>query len=528
MGLIQHNLPTQFPAYPVVVNESNNLTPVTLLEAGFRHSRLWMWTFGVIVVATVVITAFTSRQYQSEMNIIVQNARGTMVITPERTTGASTVSGVTEEQVNSEMEILRSKEIAEAAIDPKWPSASHTAEESQTHDKAVEQFRKNLGIELIRKSNVIHVVYTAKSPEEAQAMLKRLLNAFLSKQREIELPSGASAFFAGQASQYKQQLESAEHDLAAFQQKAGVVSLPEREMQLEKEVSDLEADKRLVDLQFADATHRLASNEAQLREIPNRQPTVERTVPYQTAIEQLNTLLAELKNKREELLTKYVSSDRLVVENQRQIDNTTNSLARLHESTSRERSTDVNPLWQQVQAAVAVSRSDVSAIRARQNGLVSQIDKSKSVLSNIEGITVDYSTLKHRVSELENDYQLYSQKRDEAAMAAAMDQQKLLNVAVAELPTISFVPVKPRPVLTIAMGVFTAMFVGCCAVFFAEMGRDTVSSARELENLSQHPVLASVPTSYGVGIHPATSSVLAQNTIPRSTWQRESEIQRST
>ena len=252
MGLIQHNLPTQFPAYPVVVNESNNLTPVTLLEAGFRHSRLWMWTFGVIVVATVVITAFTSRQYQSEMNIIVQNARGTMVITPERTTGASTVSGVTEEQVNSEMEILRSKEIAEAAIDPKWPSASHTAEESQTHDKAVEQFRKNLGIELIRKSNVIHVVYTAKSPEEAQAMLKRLLNAFLSKQREIELPSGASAFFAGQASQYKQQLETAEHDLAAFQQKAGVVSLPEREMQLEKEVSDLEADKRLVDLQFAD------------------------------------------------------------------------------------------------------------------------------------------------------------------------------------------------------------------------------------------------------------------------------------
>jgi uncharacterized protein involved in exopolysaccharide biosynthesis len=528
MSLIHPNLPNQFPVYPVPAVEQNNLSPVTLLEAGFRQSRLWVWTFGVIVLAAIVVTGLTRKQYQSEMNIIVQNARGTMVITPERTNGAPMTNGVTEEQVNSEMEVLRSKEVAEATVDPLWQSTSRTEAQSRAHDKAVDKFRKNLAVELIRKSNVIHVTYTAKSPEEAQDMLKRLLNAFMSKQREIELPGGASSFFAEQVSQYKKQLEAAQRDLASFQQRVGLVSLPERETQLEKEVSDLESERRLVDLQLADATHRLSSNETQLRQIPNRQSTIERTVPYQTAVEQLNTLLAQLKNKREELLTKYVPTDRLVVENERQIENTTNSLVRLNDSSSREKSTDVNPLWQQVQSAVAISTSDVSALKAKQDGLVTQISKSKADLSNIEGMTVDYSALRHRVTELENNYQLYTQKRDEAAMAAAMDQQKLLNVAVAELPTISFVPIKPRPILNIALGIFTAIFVACCAVFFAEMGRDTVSNARELENLSRYPVLASVPAAHPLSPDHMNQRALLKRRMPHTSWQNKAGVQRST
>jgi uncharacterized protein involved in exopolysaccharide biosynthesis len=479
--------------YPVAVPEPTSLTPVTVLEAGFRHSKMWFWVFGTVALAAIVITALTTKQYQSEMNIIVENSRGTMVITPERTTGASTVSGVTEEQVNSEMEVLRSKEIAEAAIDPEWYTKAHNSEEQKKHDKDVEKFRKSLSIELIRKSNVIHVVYTAKAPEEAQLMLQRLLSAFLAKQREIELPSGASKFFAEQATRYQQQLESAQMQLAQFQQKSGLVSLPDREVQLEKQVSDLEADRRLVDLQLTEATHRLSSNQAMLSQIPHRQNTTERSVPYQVAVEQLNTLLTQLKNKREELLTKYLLNDRLVIENDRQIANTTASLARLNASNSQEKSTDINPVWQQTQASIATTRSDVSALKARQGDLAGQISRSKAELTSVEGMTVEYSTLKHRVNELENNYQLYTQKRDESMMAADMDKQKLLNVAVAELPTISFVPVKPKPLVSIMLGLFTAAFVACCVVFLAEMSRDTVANARELEAFSRYRVLASVP-----------------------------------
>jgi uncharacterized protein involved in exopolysaccharide biosynthesis len=525
MSLIKPNLPNQLPAYPIGVAEPAGISPVMVLEAGFRNSKLWVWTFGAVALAAIIITAMTSKQYQSEMNIIVENARGTMVITPERTATATTVSGVTEEQVNSEMEVLRSKEIAEAALDPDWYLRTHTAEQQKAHDKALEKFRKSLSIELIRKSNVIHVVYTAKSPDEAQTMLRRLLGAFLAKQREIELPSGAAKFFAEQAARYQQQLEAAQLDLAKFQQKSGLVSLPDREVQLEKQTSDLEADSRLVDLQLAEATHRLNSSQRMLSQIPHRQNTIERTVPYQVAVEQLNTLLTQLKNKREELLTKYVSTDRLVVENDRQITNTTSALARLNESNSQERSTDINPVWQQTQSTIATTRTDVSVLKAKQNDLAGQIRRSKSDLSAVEGMTVEYSTLKHRVLELENNYQLYTQKRDESMMAADMDKQKLLNVAVAELPTLSFVPVKPRPLINISLGLFTAAFVACCFVFLAEMSRDTVSNARELEAASRYRVLASVPKAYALKLDDHELAALRAYPIyADSSWSGEEPV----
>ena len=47
--------------------------------------------------------------------------------------------------------------------------------------------------------------------------------------------------------------------------------------------------------------------------------------------------------------------------------------------------------------------------------------------------------------------------------------------------------------LNLALGLFCAVFLGGTAVFFAELGRDTVCSPYELEGISRVPVLATVP-----------------------------------
>ncbi len=78
-------------------------------------------------------------------------------------------------------------------------------------------------------------------------------------------------------------------------------------------------------------------------------------------------------------------------------------------------------------------------------------------------------------------------------MEDAMDEHKLLNIAVAQQATISYAPVKPRKALTLALGSLTALFAGLCLVYFAEAGRSTVATPRELESLSRYPILATVP-----------------------------------
>jgi uncharacterized protein involved in exopolysaccharide biosynthesis len=474
--------------------ETSSIRP--FVESAFRHRWLWLIVVLSVIAMTFAYTLLTPKQYQSEMNILVQNARGNYLITPERTTGSVMVNEVTEEQINSEIEVLRSRSLANVVVDPKWNEQSThtlTPEQLKTQDKAVEEFNKHLTISLVRKSNVIQVTYAAGDPQTANLMLTRLLDAFLSKHKEIGHPAGTSQFFATEAARYKKELDDAQQQLASYQQQQQIVSLPDTEQTIDHQVTDAQNELRSTDAQISEVSDRLAMQTHQLRSIPTRQNTQERTIPNDYSVERLNTLLAELQNKRTSLLTKFTPQDRLMQEIDEQIANTKTALKNAQQMTSQEHSSDVNPVWEQVTTSIVQNQAERQALKARRNELATQVKQLQNNLSNVEGSTVAYTTLRQKVTELENNYQLYAQKRDEAQMAYAMDSDKLLNVAVAQAPTFSITPFRPKPVVDLLLGSFTALFLASFMVFFAEMGRPTIATPRELDILSRYPLLATVP-----------------------------------
>jgi uncharacterized protein involved in exopolysaccharide biosynthesis len=474
--------------------ETSSIRP--FVESAFRHRWLWLIVVVIVIAMTLAYALLTPRQYQSEMNLLVQNARGNYLITPERTTGTVMVNEVTEEQINSEIEVLRSRSLANVVVDPTWNEQSAhtlTPEQLKAHDKAVEQYNKHLTINLVRKSNVIQVTYTAGDPHTANLMLNRLLDAFLSKHKEIGHPAGTSQFFATEAARYKKELDDAQQQLASYQQQQQIVSLPDTEQTIDHQITDAQNELRSTDAQISEVSDRLTTQTHQLRSVPTRQSTQERTIPNDYSVERLNTMLAELQNKRSSLLTKFTPQDRLVQEVDEQIANTKTALKNAQQMTSQERSSDVNPVWEQVTASIVQNQAERQALKARRGELAEQVKQLQSNLSNVEGSTVAFTTLRQKVTELENNYQLYAQKRDEAQMAYAMDADKLLNVAVAQTPTFSITPFRPKPVVDLLLGSFTAIFLASFMVFFAEMGRATIATPRELDMLSRHPLLATVP-----------------------------------
>ena len=474
--------------------ESSSIRP--FVESAFRYRRLWLMVVVSVIVMTLAFTLLMPRQYQSEMNILVQNARGNYQITPERTTGTMMVNAVTEEQINSEIELLRSRSLANVVVDPQWNDQSVstlTPEQLRVHDKAIENFHKHLAIDLVRKSNVIHVTYTAGDPETAKMMLTRLLNAFLAKHKEIGHPARTAEFFTSEAARYKKELDDAQEQLASYQQQQQIVSLPDTEQSMDRQITDVQNDLRNTDAQISEVSDRLAVQTHELKSVPARQNTQERTIPNDYSVERLNTMLADLQNRRTSLLTKFTPQDRLVQEVDEQIANTKIALKHAQQMTSQEHSSDVNPVWEQVTSSIVQNQAERQALKARRNVLAEQIQQLQSHLSNVEASTVAYTTLRQKVTQLENNYQLYAQKRDEAQMADAMDADKLLNVAVAQTPTFSITPFRPKPVIDLILGSFTAMFLASFLVFFAEMGRSTIATPRELDRLSQYPLLATVP-----------------------------------
>ena len=475
-------------------SEDGSVRP--LLESAFRFRRLWIAVVLSVIAITIAFVLLIPKQYQSQMSILVQNARSNYQITPQRTTSTIEVNGITEEQINSEIQVLCSRGLADVVVDPQWNTAAMyrmSPAALKAHEKAVGEFTKHLSVDMVRKSNVIHVTYTANSPKVATETLDRLLAAFMAKQRDIGHPPGTYKFFASEASRYKGELDVAQQQLAQYQQNNQIVSLPDREQMLDRQIADAQNQLRSTDAQIGEMTQRLNTETAELKHVPARQQTEERIAQNDYSVGQLNTMLAVLENKRTTLLTKFTPTDRLVRETDKQIADTKAALNNAERMRSQQRSSDVNPVWEQVTGAIEQNEAERQALKAQHSELTKQVNQLQSTLAGTEGSTVAFTTLHQKVAELANNYQLYAEKRDEARMADAMDADKLLNVAVAQAPTFSIMPSRPRPVLDLALGSFTAIFLASFMLFFAEMGRSTIATPRELDAVSRYPLLATVP-----------------------------------
>ena len=466
------------------------------VEAFFRQWKLFFAASMAVLAITLLVTLVTHKEYRSEMKFLVQNARENVVVTPERTNPSNVVSDVTEAQVNSELEILHSHDVIDQIADPGWASVPLSQRSSSMvhhHEALLASFEKRFATDIVRKTNIINVNILAPTSEQARENLERLSIAYLAEHRRLQRPIGASEFFTSEAERARKSWADATKNIVTFKQENQILSVSDRESFLNRQVSDNETelfntDARLreVDVQLSEASHRL-------HDIPSRQITQQRTSPNQMSAEQLATLVVDLENKRTARLTNYHESDRSVRELDQQILTAKAALNDAKISTTREETTDVDPAWQQVHTSYVQDQITRQTLLERRAVLVGRLNNLKSQLTNLEGMTLQFNNLQAQVDELKDNYQLYLQKRDQAQIEDAMDEHKLLNVAVAQQPTLSYAPVRPKPITNILLGGVTALFVGFCAVYFAETGRKTIATPRELDTISNYPVLATVP-----------------------------------
>ena len=452
--------------------------------------------FGTIAAITISLAVLLPNQYQSRMRILVKNARADVVITPERTNSSNTNGEVTETQINSEIALLTSKDLLEQVVRQceldKQISFSFWSKNVPPVERAVLQLEKDLEIGATRKADIIEISYTSRSPELAAAVLKTLANLYLEKHLKLHRPPGTYEFFQTQTSQFGAQLQDVEGDLESFQKRKNFVSLEqEKQLNLQKMA---EARSRYLESvgSVKDATERIAKLQQQLSQLPLRVATQSRSLPNQYSLERLGTMLAELKNRRTELLTKFLPEDRLVKEIDQQIKDTTAALEENKKATSIEQSSDINPLRQALETELARARLEVAGQKARRDDLLQQVEQYRAVLTRLEEATKEHGDLSRQVNEVEGNYQLYARKQEEARIADELDQKKITNVSLAETPVVQRAPAKPNRRLTLALGLFLALFVSSCAILVAELWRDTIHTPRELEILAGVPVIATL------------------------------------
>lgn len=201
---------------------------------------------------------------------------------------------------------------------------------------------------------------------------------------------------------------------------------------------------------------------------PVAESTQSRTGPNQYSVDHLSAMIADLQNKRTELLSKFRPDDRLVLEVEQEITDTRSALERATKSAAIEESTDVNPVRQTLDISLAKDQADLAGIQARRQSLVGQTQSYRRQLMTLGNATAQFDDLTRARKEAEDNYLLYSRKTEEARIAESLDRQKIANAAIAETPVEPQLPSKPNVPMNIALGVLLAGFLSIGIAFSAE------------------------------------------------------------
>jgi succinoglycan biosynthesis transport protein ExoP len=465
------------------------LSTRSLVEACFRHRRRLCTVAGLAMLITILVVLFMPRRYQATMQLVVLNARHYSVISGASDEPAKMVGDITDSDVNSQAEMLRSRDVLNGALNlvgaPNTPVL--------VRDKALETLARKLDVAPVRNSNILNVSYMDSSPERAEEVLQAIVSSFVERELALLRPTNGKRLFSALVDTSQRDLISAQNDFAKFKMTSGIASLTQDETALLTQIHGLSSQSASLSADLAEERSRALRTDDELSRHPERITTQNRSLPNQQAIEVLTSKLVELQNKRTSLLTGYEPTERIVQEVEQQISTVENQLDRLRSANAIETTSDINPLNLELKAQLAKAKIAGSALATQRREIEMQKHAFLAKLTDLEAKSSQFDNLQKRVAEAQRNFDLATQKRDQSAVDDALDKDRILNVALAARPSASSIPVQPRPRLYLALGLFAALFfaIGSCAV--AELRRDTVFSPAELDALTGVPTVACIP-----------------------------------
>jgi len=472
----------------------HSLTPREIAAVLFRRPRLVAWSFACALVTLMLAVLFSAR-YESHFKVLLRHGRFDAVVSAQPPSPMDlTRPDISEEEVNSEVELLRDEDLLKQVVvmaglvPPGIPRSDRPAE----IEHAVRRFSRRLDVDVLKKSNVIQVSYTDTDPDRAARVLTALSAVYIKKHTNLQRPSGEMEFFDLETAESERQLHHSENELVNFTRSSGVVSAAmERDIALQK-LGEADAAYRQLDQERVETERAMAALNEQLKAFPSRSVTLKRWSDNPELLEKLKTHLLDLQLKRTELLTRFDPSYRLVQEVDQEIEQAKASIAGEVLAPVRDETSDKDPNYEWARMELEKAEVRRAGLEAREAEAIGQIVSLRSLAQRMQADSIDQQDLMRTAKADEDAYLLYVHKREEARIGDALDRQRILNVAIVEPPVPPALPVHSILLYFVLAFVLSVAFAIGLA-FSADYFDSTIRTPAEARLLLDVPVLAWLP-----------------------------------
>jgi uncharacterized protein involved in exopolysaccharide biosynthesis len=484
----------------LTVRDSNRMPSLTLRDLagmGFRQRRAVLLCFFSILLGTIA-AALSWPKYRAATEILVRRERVDPVLTSEAGNSMIVNSEITEEELNSEVELIRSEDVLRAVVvecglnhtKSLTEKLFHTGNAEAGRQAAIRTLGAHLDVETLPKTNIIRIAYTSNSPLLTAEVLNTLDNVYLEKHKEVHSPSGELAFFAQQVEHARKQLLEAEAQLKDFPRKAGTANPTlARDITLQK-LNEFSASLGQTRAAIAETQERIQALDDLAKITPPRLTTQMRQQDDAPVLQQMKSTLLNLELKRSDMGAKFQPDYPPVRELDKEIAETRAAVS--GEKPLNDVTTDQNPAYVWIESELVKARSDLRGYQARAAKTETIVEQTRSAATALDADGVDQNDLTHVVNAAEDNYLLYLRKREEARITDALDQRRILNAAIVQKAEIPMIPARSLAAIAL-LGAILA-FTGSVAVVFAlEYFDRSFRTPAEVEAELDIPVLAFLP-----------------------------------
>jgi uncharacterized protein involved in exopolysaccharide biosynthesis len=485
-------------------SEATYRTPTMrdVLTPLFRRRRLVLLSFCGILGGALLWALLSPKQYQAQMKILMKRERVDNALVPTKG------NDVTEEEINSEVELLKSRDLMEKVVlqsgldrlkqgffgtQDVLSGSRGDSERDRRISAAVQVLEKRLQVSLVKKTNLINVTYEASDPRLAAAVLKSVADEYLAKHVAVYRVPGASSFFESESERYKEKLSVAETRLNDFDEAENVVAPKlEKDITVQK-LADFDASLRTSQVAIDETEKRIKEIQTQLATVPSRETAQIRMSDNNFLLQQLKNTLLTLELKRTQLLENFQPEYRSVQEVEKEIAVTIAAIQSAERSPIKEETTDRDPTHEWLREELAKARTDLDALRARSTATARVVSIYEDRARTIDKKGTKQDNLLRDQKAAEDNYLLYMHKAEEARISDALDQNRIVNVAIAEVPTVPALPVHSQLLWGMLLSVTLASFTSAGLAFASDYLDPCLRTPDEVQQVLDIPVLAAFP-----------------------------------
>ncbi|MBE3590402.1 MAG: hypothetical protein IMW98_06220 [Firmicutes bacterium] len=415
----------------------------------------WRWVIvvitGVAILSAAVLSyAVLPKVYQSDVTLMVNRAApSTPTYQSQQPTNLNTIvdplAQLPQMTINGYIAQITSPVLMQTVI-----RNLHLDAQGFT----VESLNQALRVENPQNTNLIEIHVQDTDPIRARKIAEAVTAAFLDqiqKNNEEQL-SQSTTYLTSQAKEVKKQLDQAVAQLQALQADPHSASLVKQEL-----------DTRMQ--QLHDYRNTLLEAQVALQAALARKESIDRqlaaTPPTQTV--ESTTMGTDANGNPKPLKTTAVQP---------------------------------NPAYTALQQEADQAGADIAQYQAQIETLTATVQSLTSEVADLQKQLAERQTkedaAQEQVDQLKSTYELLQQKITETQIVKASDlgATDVLPVSPARTPE---APIKPRPVLNMAVAAVLGLMVSVLAVFWLEMIDNTIKTPLDVQRWVGLPVLGTLP-----------------------------------